>query len=125
MEIEIIQEKYRINVYMVAERPISEVLYDDKYFHASINYAEYQGNWAYGTNYRYKGSGVGCGGGGSLPSFSTIRKHPRPVLMKDQARTEAIKSLFRIFIKDHPYGKSVQPVVDAIRKALNPQLTLF
>lgn len=123
----IIQEKYRINELFVAEDPVYEVIYDDKYFEAIISYAEYRGLWAYGENHGYKGTGVGCGGGGSLPSFSSIRKEPTPFSSKEQARTEAIKSVLEYFVKrgDHPYGKSAKPVIDALNKALSPQLTLF
>lgn len=123
----IIEKKYQINECFVAQKPITEVLYDDKYFHASIHYAEYKGEWAWGEDHQYKGSGVGCGGGGSLPSFSPIRKEPRPVLTKEQAREAAIKSIQECFTKrgDHPYGKSCKPVIDACKRALSPQLSLF
>ena len=125
--LKVVEAKYRINECLVAEHPITEVLYDDKYFHASIHIAEYKGTWAWGTHEEYKGSGVGCGGGGSLPSFSEIRREPRPVLDKEQARTDAINFLIKYFTKrgDHPYRKSVTPVIDACKRALNPQLSLF
>lgn len=127
IDMKIIEKKYAINERLVSERPITEIIYDDKYFNATIHYAEYKGQWAWGYNESYKGSGVGCGGGGCLPCFDSIRKHPVPVLTKQEARTAAIKHLISSFSKsgNHPYGKSVQPVIDTLTLALNPQMTLF
>lgn len=123
----IVEKKYQINDCLVATRPISEVLYEDKYFEAQICYAEYQGKWDWGVHYTYKGSGVGCGGGGCLPNFSTEYGNYDLFTSKESARQAAIKWLHDYFARkgDHPYGKSNKPVLDACQRALNPQLTLF
>lgn len=123
----IIEPKYSINDRLVSETPITEVLFEDKYFKAAVCYAEYRGVWAWGCDYRYKGSSAGCGGGGSLPCFSSTRKEPVPVRTKEQCRIDAIKHLEEIFSHrgDHPHKRSVEPVLAAIKRAYNPQLSLF
>lgn len=123
----IVQELYQINELLVATAPITEVMYDDKFFNATIHYAEYKGIWAWGVSWAYKGSGVGCGGGGFYPSWSGRQKYPVSRLTKDAVRITAIKDLIESFTRrgDHPYNRSVKPVIDALNKALNPQLSLF
>lgn len=123
----IIEPKYGINDHLVSEAPTKEVLYSDRFFLAEICYAEYLGVWAWGCEYQYKGGGTGCGGGGSLPCFSHTRKEPVPVRTKEQCRKEALQHLEDIFSRrgDHPSKRSVEPVITAIKRAYNPQLSLF
>ena len=123
----IIEPKYQINEFFVATKPIEEVIYDDKYFEAKICYAEYLGKWDWGVHYAYRGSGVGCGGGGWLPNFSTEHGKCDFYPSKDAAQQAAIKWLYDYFTRhgDHPYRKSNKPVLDACQRALNPQLKLF
>ena len=121
------KDTYSINEHGVATKPLTETIYEDKHWLCAISYAEYEGKWDYGYDCQKKGSSVGCGGSSCLPSFSSP-SHKRQYFPNQKAARKAAIELLIKTVKQwrhHPSGKSNQCVLEALKGALCPQLTLF
>ena len=114
---------YKINDFLVAEKPIIETIYADKNFYAVISMAEHDGRWGYGYKTAVQGSLTGCSISSCSPSFS---KNVASFSSKNDARLAALKYLMQSFKKQekHPNGTPVSKVMHAINSNINQQLVL-
>lgn len=114
-------KKYQINEHGVCINPDTETIFNDGKFFAKIHLAQNKGLWAYGYYFGIKGTGVGCFTSSGLPAFGKYRdKFQSP----DQARQAAIKIGIKAFeraVDRFPVGR----VIDALKRAQAPQLSLF
>jgi len=109
--------KFEYNEYGVCLNPEQEIIFENKKFSAKIFLAEKGGQWAYGYDFGIKGGFRSSG----LPGFN---KHRKPFQRKECARIDAIKFGIECF-SDKKNDFNVQPVIDALNKAITPQLSLF
>ena len=77
---------YQFNENMVACNPEREVIFDDGKRRLVVSFAEKDGRWAYGYDYRYQ-----TGGSSSSPAFNEYRKS---YATKQEAR-EAVLEIWR------------------------------
>lgn len=114
-------KKFEFNEFDVCLNPLVEVIYRDRKLFAIIMLAEKNGEWAYGYDFGIKGMSVGHFRASSLPGFSVYRKEK--FLSKEAARTKAIDFGLECFkMKMH---LKPEPVINALKQALTPQLSLF
>jgi hypothetical protein len=115
------QKRYKFNQYGVCTNPKSETIYKSEKMHAIIKLATDGERWAYGYELAIKGTSVGCFSHSGLPK---INQYHMGFKTEKEARTAAIEWAIYTF-KHQTSMYNVTAVLNALQKALTPQLKLF